>query len=126
MSRKATQSDPCISAPVWRPLDGRTKAGRALRRQAKERAEIERGLLADLGRPATTNDRLACEDIAALTVLARDLERNGKFERAAKIRDQITRTRRTNNIKPEPVEAKNSDEWDQARTDAYLAEGTEV
>jgi hypothetical protein len=74
-------------------------------RDAADKAEIERGLLADLGRAPTTNDRLACEDIAALTIVARIYERRGQFAKAAAIRDQITRTRRTNNIRPEPAAA---------------------
>jgi hypothetical protein len=75
-----------------------------LRRQdAADRASIERGLIADLGRAPTMNDRLAIEDIASLTIWARILERRGQFAKAAEIRDQITRTRRTNNIKPEPA-----------------------
>lgn len=75
---------------------------RELRQQDNAaRQEIIAGLVADLGRPATMRDQLAIEQIASLTVWARILERRGKFTEAAKTRDQITRTQRTNNIRPE-------------------------
>jgi uncharacterized membrane protein YccC len=67
-------------------------------------AEIVAGLIADLGRSATTADQLAVEQIAALTIHARRLERRGSFDKAAAIRDQITRATRAFGVaKPQPA-----------------------
>jgi hypothetical protein len=71
--------------------------------EAAKRAIID-GLTSDLGREPTTSDRLAIEQIAALTIQARRLERRGQFAQATKVRDQITRSQRTNGIKPQPIE----------------------
>jgi hypothetical protein len=74
-----------------------------LRRQDEAaKQEIITGLINDLGRPATMNDRLAIEDIASLTIWARTLERRAKFADAAAVRDQISRARRASGIKPAP------------------------
>ena len=72
---------------------------------AQAKAEIEAGLLAGLGRMPTMADRLAVEQIASLTILARTLERRGKIVAAGKVRDQIVRAQRTNGMKPEPPAA---------------------
>ncbi|QIG94415.1 hypothetical protein [Bradyrhizobium sp. 6(2017)] len=74
------------------------------RQDAEAKAEIEGGLLAGLGRAPTMADRLAVEQIAALTVLARVLERRGKLQEAGQVRDQIVRAQRTNGLKPQPIE----------------------
>lgn len=68
------------------------------------KAEIEAGLLIGLGRTPTMADRLACEQIAALTILSRVLERRGRLAAAGKVRDQIVRAQRTNGLKPAPIE----------------------
>ena len=73
---------------------------RAADRAAK--TAIEQGLLDELGRAPTMADRLAVEQIASLTILARTLERRGKIVAAGKVRDQIVRAQRTNGMKPEP------------------------
>jgi hypothetical protein len=73
------------------------------RQDEADRQSIIDGLLADLHREATTADKLAVEQVAALTIHARRLERRGQFDRAATIRDQITRaTRAFGVIKPQP------------------------
>ena len=84
-----------------------------LRKQdAADKIDIMRGLLDGLGRPSTMADRLAAEQIASLTVWARILERRGRFEAAAEVRDQITRTQRANNFKPAPPVAEPLQESD--------------
>jgi len=68
--------------------------------------EIISGLLSGLGRPATMADQIAVEQIAALAVHARRLERRNQFADAAKIRDQITRATRAFGVaKPQPAAA---------------------
>jgi hypothetical protein len=63
---------------------------RELRQQDEaDKKAIMCGLIDGLGRPASMADRLAAEQIASLTVW---VERRGRFEAAAEVRDQITRT----------------------------------
>jgi hypothetical protein len=72
-----------------------------------DRDAIIAGLIGDLGRVPTTNERLVFEDVAAQTVLARSLEARGRFEQAAEVRSSIARTRRATNFRSElstPVE----------------------
>ncbi len=70
---------------------------------AAAKAAIERALLAELGRPASARDQLAAEQLAALTVWARVLERRGKFKDAAAIRSEINRVIKASGFKPEPA-----------------------
>jgi hypothetical protein len=72
---------------------------RELAAQAEiERREIEAGLLADLGRPATTVDRIAIEALSAAMVRARKLRAMGKSDsEATKL---VTQLLRATGIKP--------------------------
>jgi hypothetical protein len=70
---------------------------------AAERSRIAAALLEGLGRPSTEPDRIAAEQIAALTVWARIQERRGDFKGAAATRQQLTQAWRTATaFKPQP------------------------
>ncbi|MDI3561293.1 hypothetical protein [Bradyrhizobium sp. Arg816] len=97
MTNEATIATPVPKSRGWRRYQ-------ELRRQdAADKIEIMRGLLDGLGRPSTMADRIAAEQIASLVIWARVLERRGALKAAAEVRDQITRTQRANNFKPQPA-----------------------
>lgn len=100
MPNETTLAPPIPKSRGWRRY-------RELRKQDEaDKREIERGLLDGLGRAPTMADKLAAEQIGALTVWARTLERRGRLEAAAEVRDQITRTQRATNFKPAPIAPK--------------------
>jgi hypothetical protein len=82
-----------------------------LRKQdAAERDRIAAALLDGLGRDPTEPDKIAAEQIAALTVWARVQERRGDFKGAAATRQQLTQAWRASpTFKPQPASQKPAD-----------------
>jgi hypothetical protein len=73
---------------------------------AAERDRIAAALLGGLGRAPTEPDKIAPEQIAALTVWARIQERRGDFRGAAATRQQLTQAWRASpTFKPQPAAA---------------------
>jgi hypothetical protein len=67
-----------------------------------DRKAIAAGIIGELGRRATVVEQVAAENLAALIVWARTLERRGQHAAAAKVRQQVTQAQRATNFKPAP------------------------
>jgi hypothetical protein len=94
-------------APNAPPLARGWRRHHELRKQdAAERDRIAAALLDGPGRPPTEPDKIAAEQIAALTVWARMQERRGDFKGAAATRQQLTQAWRASpTFKPQPAAA---------------------
>jgi hypothetical protein len=103
--------DNTVLTPEERKAAGRAYGLVRMRQLASERlAErqaITAQILSDLGRPATTLDRIAANNLAALHVRANQLEAMGK--NADTVRQQITQAQRASGFKPQPVDAQKPD-----------------
>jgi|GEM_PF-3441393 len=81
-------------------IDGRTKLAKQLRADAARREAIATGLLADLGRPTNTFDRVWAQHLAVLVWRAERMEAIGQD--TTELRRLINQSMRAGGQKPAP------------------------
>jgi len=95
-------SSSCVTKPSSSNLlRGGARIKELAAEAAVEREAIAAALLADLGRPPSAVDRIACQNLAALHVKASKLESNGR--NATEVRRQICQQLRAAGFKPAPA-----------------------